>query len=101
MPAFRSLKQRVVAIGAVAGIALTASVPLMSGSASAAAGVTTFDQCQNGAVGTPPSLVACAGSAWSNGNLNGNNSHWAEGDVVPYRVALSGLGAGSHDLEVT
>jgi hypothetical protein len=101
MPTFRSFKQRCLAVGAVAGIALAASVPLVSGSASAAAGVTTFDQCRNGAVGNPPTLVACAGSAWSNGNLNGNNSHWAEGEFVPYRVALSGLGVGSHDLEIT
>ena len=101
MPAFRSFKQRCVALGAAVGIALLASVPVVSGSASAAAGVTTFDQCRNGAIGNPPTLVACAGSAWSNGNLNGNNSHWTEGEFVPYRVAISGLGAGSHDLEIT
>jgi hypothetical protein len=101
MPAFRSFKQRCLAVGAVAGIALAASVPLVSGSASAAAGVTTFDQCQNGAIGNPPTLATCAGSGWTNGNLNGNNSHWAEGEFVPYRVALSGLGAGSHVLEIS
>ena len=28
---------------------------------------------------------------WQNGDLNGNNSAWNEGDVVPFRLAIEGL----------
>ena len=56
MPGFRSLRQRFVAIGAAAGIALTASVPLLSASAAAAAGSaavtpTTTTLLKDGATG--------------------------------------------------
>ncbi|HEU4354406.1 MAG TPA: hypothetical protein VFT27_02340, partial [Actinomycetota bacterium] len=37
---------------------------------------------------------------WQNGNLNGNNSQYAEGDVVPFRLAIEGLTAGSHTIHI-
>src|SRR3990170_4460716 len=37
---------------------------------------------------------------WQNGNLNGNNSAYAEGDVVPFRLAIEGLAAGSHTIHI-
>ncbi|HEX4898864.1 MAG TPA: hypothetical protein VFV53_10945 [Candidatus Limnocylindrales bacterium] len=38
--------------------------------------------------------------AWQNGNLNGNNSRYPEGGVVPFRVAFEGLAAGSHEIHI-
>ncbi len=37
---------------------------------------------------------------WQNGNLNGNNSAYAEGDVVPFRLAIEGLAAGLHTIHI-
>jgi hypothetical protein len=52
-----------------------------------------LDQCLNGPSSTP-SGCASAG-AWSNGNANENNSHWAENQFIAYRTKLSNLTAGS------
>lgn len=49
-----------------------------------------LDQCAN--LATP--------CAWQNGNLNGNNSAYAEGDVVPFRLAVEGLTAGTHSIHI-
>ena len=38
------------------------------------------------------------GGSWINGNLNANNSNYAEGDYVPQKVELSGLTPGVHTL---
>ncbi len=38
--------------------------------------------------------------AWQNGNLNGNNSRYPEGGIVPFRVALEGLAPGSHQIHI-
>jgi LPXTG-motif cell wall-anchored protein len=38
---------------------------------------------------------------WQNGNLNENNSAYAEGDYVPHRLVLSGLTAGTHTIVVS
>ena len=38
--------------------------------------------------------------AWQNGNLNGNNSRYPEGGVIPFRVAFEGLAAGSHEVHI-
>jgi hypothetical protein len=38
--------------------------------------------------------------AWQNGNLNGNNSAYPEGGVVPFRLAIEGLAAGSHTIHI-
>jgi len=35
------------------------------------------------------------GGEWQNGNLNGNNSTYAEGDAVPFRLAIEGLTVGA------
>jgi uncharacterized repeat protein (TIGR01451 family)/fimbrial isopeptide formation D2 family protein len=39
-------------------------------------------------------------AAWQNGDLNGNNSAYNEGDVVPFRLAIEGLTAGSHTIHI-
>jgi hypothetical protein len=38
--------------------------------------------------------------AWQNGNLNGTNSRYPEGGIVPFRLALEGLSAGSHSIHI-
>ena len=38
--------------------------------------------------------------AWQNGNLNGNNSRYPEGGIVPFRLAFEGLKAGTHSIHI-
>jgi hypothetical protein len=39
-------------------------------------------------------------AAWQNGNLNGNNSRYPEGGIVPFRLAVEGLAPGSHSIHI-
>jgi uncharacterized repeat protein (TIGR01451 family) len=41
-----------------------------------------------------------APAGWQNGDLNGNNSTYHEGDVVPFRLAIEGLDAGTHTIHI-
>jgi prealbumin domain-containing protein len=71
---------------------------LLVGTAYAAKPVTgnpagDLDQCANGGVNAAP--IQCAGSAWQNGNLNGNQAHYSEGHSVPYRLRFTGLTVGT------
>jgi hypothetical protein len=53
-----------------------------------------LDQCANGGVSKPDlQCIDPAGSAnqWQNGNLNGQQAHYNEGQSVPYRLRLSNL----------
>ncbi|MEO6206684.1 MAG: hypothetical protein ABIP77_01865 [Candidatus Limnocylindrales bacterium] len=43
---------------------------------------------------------ASSDAAWQNGNLNGNNSRYPEGGVVPFRLAIEGLTAGDHSIHI-
>ncbi len=38
--------------------------------------------------------------AWQNGNLNGNNSRYPEGGIVPFRLAVEGLTTGLHSIHI-
>jgi hypothetical protein len=38
--------------------------------------------------------------AWQNGNLNGNNSRYPEGGIVPFRLAMEGLTTGNHSINI-
>src|SRR4029079_1575257 len=60
---------------------------------------------------TAPTLVRAAATvdldqwastdrAWQNGNLNGNNSRYPEGGMVPSRLAMEGLKAGNHAIHI-
>ena len=49
-----------------------------------------LDQCANQS--TPCS--------WQNGDLNGNNSTYSEGSVVPFRLAIEGLTPGTHSFHI-
>lgn len=52
-----------------------------------------LDQCQNGANKVPLVPVNCD-PGWANGNSNGNNSHYAEGTSIHYRIKFSNLSIG-------
>jgi hypothetical protein len=39
-------------------------------------------------------------AAWQNGNLNGNNTRYPEGGIVPFRLAVEGLNAGTHTIRI-
>ncbi len=53
-----------------------------------------LDQYANGKL-TPPGTAE-----WQNGNLNSNNSHYVEGEVVPFRLSVTGLSAGTHTIHL-
>jgi hypothetical protein len=38
--------------------------------------------------------------AWQNGNLNGNNSRYPEGGIVPFRLAMEGMTVGTHTIHI-
>ena len=57
-----------------------------------------LDQCADGGVGTPKQ--ACTGANWQNGNLNGNQAQYKEGESIPYRMKLSNLTGASHGLTI-
>ena len=38
--------------------------------------------------------------AWQNGNLNGNNSTFPEGGIVPFRLAIEGVKSGKHTINI-
>jgi hypothetical protein len=58
--------------------------------ASAAASSVNLDQCAN----------LTSPCSWQNGDLNSNNSAYAEGKVVPFRLAIEGLTAGTHTIHI-
>jgi hypothetical protein len=43
---------------------------------------------------------ATLNAAWQNGDLNGMNTTYPEGGVVPFRLAIEGLKAGNHSLHI-
>src|SRR5207245_3935961 len=49
----------------------------------------THDQCANGPPSTPDPCTA--DTAWVTGNLGTGNSHYFEGDSVPYRISFANL----------
>ena len=57
-----------------------------------------IDQCANGAIGSTD--LVCTGDNWQNGNLNRNNSHYVEGQSVPYRLKLSNIDFGTHVVRI-
>ena len=50
-----------------------------------------IDQCGNGPLASP---TGCDPATWQNGNLNEQQSHYFEGDSVPYRLRFSDLSVG-------
>lgn len=80
-------------------VGLTAAIAgalLLAGGAAATTVGVNLDQCANGAAGSPSSCPP----GWQNGNLNGSNSSYREGDSVPFRVILTKLAPGDHALVI-
>src|SRR5690349_6889996 len=68
-------------------IAIVMTAPALARAANEAANI---DQCRNGTFSDP---VQCIDNAWQNGNLGPENSHYREGDSVPFRAILTNLDA--------
>ena len=93
----KSLTRRTLASsGTRAALSLLTSVGLLVGPggivavapvAASNASSASLDQCANGA--PSGSRQACTGSNWQNGNVNGNNSQYREGDSVPFRALIT------------
>lgn len=58
----------------------------------------SLDQCRNGPLTAPE---GCAGNNWVNGDLNGSQAHYIEGQSVPYRILFGNLAfPGSHTVTI-
>jgi hypothetical protein len=55
-----------------------------------------LEQGQNGGVDKNP----VSPIAWATGNSNSGNSHFFEGQSIPYRLTISKLRAGNHTVEI-
>ncbi len=55
-------------------------------------GSANLDTCENGPADSP---TLCTGEAWTNGNVNAQKGHYAEGQSVPYRTVLENLIVGN------
>jgi len=77
-------------------LAVAMAAPMLARAANPAANI---DQCRNGTTGAP---ATCTGSAWTNGDLGTENSHYREGDSVPFRATLTNLDTtlASHTLTI-
>src|SRR5438874_4953441 len=66
-------------------LAIVMAAPMLARAANPAANI---DQCRNGQITAP---VQCIDNAWQNGNLGPENSHYREGDSVPFRAVMTNL----------
>ena len=73
------------------GVAVLASVTLLSGPGAASAAGVSVDLDQ----------WAPLSAGWQNGDLNGNNARYPEGGVVPFRLALEKLSPGNHSVTIS
>lgn len=87
---------RFLSLAVVGGILVAL---LFLGIAEGAPAAADLDQCGNGPLSSP---LGCQTSGqWQNGNLNGNQAHYLEGQSVPYRMRLSGLSTGASTHTIT
>ena len=71
---------------------------LASAPANAANPAADIEQCRNGTFASPQQ---CIDGAWQTGNAGASNSHYREGDSVPFRAKLINLStSGSHTLVI-
>jgi hypothetical protein len=80
---------RVLLVAAVA-ILTFAAVPAIANAANHG----DIDQCANGDPTPAPCGTTGSDAKWQNGDLNANNSTYAEGDSVPFRIKYFGLVVG-------
>jgi hypothetical protein len=85
----RGSKRRTRRLALRFGVAQLVAATLLAGPSGVAAATTVnLDQW------------ASQDHAWQNGNLNGNNSRYPEGGIVPFRLAIEGLAAGTHEIRI-
>src|SRR5215472_11084477 len=97
MGVFRLASRRVLGIAAATTVILGVALPFATSTAGAVASV-SLAQCANGPLTGP---VACnnATNTYGNGDLQQNNSHYKEGDFVPYTLQLNGLASGTNTIQ--
>ena len=88
-----NVKRKLVSIG----ITILAVLTMATISAYAAPAKGNLDQCGNGHLSAP---VPCNNGNWINGNLNSNQAHYFEGESVPYRLRLTNIPAGTHNVTI-
>lgn len=89
---------RTRSISSTVSIALAVALAVIPAAGARTASAGNLDQCANGPLSAP---TACSfGSAWVNGHLNGNQAHYLEDQVVPFRIVLTGLAAGNHTVTI-
>jgi len=61
-----------------------------------------LDQCRNGSSASPAPCTGdgSGGSGWVNGNVGAQQGHYIEGYVIPYRMRMSNMAAGSWTLDI-
>ena len=89
---------RKVLLVLLAALAAVLWVGFTSAPARAANPGADIEQCRNGSFAAPQQ---CTGTAWQTGNAGASNSHYREGDSVPFRAKLINLStSGSHTLVI-
>lgn len=59
-----------------------------------------LDQCQNGTLANLNTACGTQPTQWANGNINGQNSQYREGDGLPYRNFVSGIPNGTWVIRI-
>ena len=80
--------RRLLLTGVLMVLAYVLWAALAPAPASAANPGADIEQCRNGTFAAP---AQCTGSAWQTGNAGASNSHYREGDSVPFRAKLINL----------
>src|SRR5260370_900842 len=79
--------------------ASVAFVLLACATGTAFAADVTLNQCANGKIGT--ARVACTASQWQTGDLNANNSQYAEGFANSFIATMSLPSAGTYTITIS
>jgi hypothetical protein len=74
---------------------LAAVLPMFLISVFSSAQTLKLEQGQNGGVNKSPISPV----NWATGNTNNGNSHYLEGQSIPYRLSITKLSAGTHTVE--
>ena len=105
---------------AIVGLVLLGISPIPGLISAKAAGISaSIDQCRNGGLTPTFTPVPCVGSnaasvtvaiaginggtataykSWQNGDAQGTQAHWREGEFITYRAQITGIAAGSYTL---
>src|SRR5262245_59327317 len=85
------------------GVLSLAVVAVLMASGFAGASSSSSSSAQRASAGLTVNLdqfANQAGQGWQNGDLNGNNSTYHEGSVVPFRYLITGLSGTQHTVDI-